>query len=60
MINILLNILFTIIAIFLYIAFLTGALVWDMQFKKGTAFFIKEFMNIWDMKIDDLYTKVLK
>lgn len=60
MINILINIIFTIITILVYIAFLVGVLFWSMQFKKTTAFFISEFMDIWEIKIDDLYIKSKK
>ena len=43
--------------ILVYIMFIIGTLFWNMQFKKVTSFFISEFMNIWDIKIDDLYLK---
>ena len=35
-------------------------LLWNNQFKRTTAFFISEFMSVWNIKVDDLYTKVLK
>ena len=54
MIDLFINILFTIIVILLYIVIMIGAFIVDMEFKKCTSFFIKLFMRIWDIKIDDL------
>ena len=35
-------------------------LLWSNQFKRTTAFFISEFMSVWNIKVDNLYTKGFK
>lgn len=54
------KLLATIYVIMAWIIVMLFNLLWYRQFKRTTAFFISEFMSVWDIKVDDLYIKVLK
>ena len=54
------SLLATISIIMVWMIFILFNLLWNRQFKRTTAFFIKEFMSVWDIKVDDLYLKGLK
>ncbi len=53
------SLLATISIILIWIIIMLLNLLWNNQFKKTTAFFISEFMRVWNIKIDDLYIKAL-
>ncbi len=58
--NFMISLLATISIIMAWIITMLFNLLWNNQFKRTTAFFISEFMSVWNIKVDDLYTKVLK
>ena len=54
------SLLATISIIMVWTLIMLFNLLWNRQFKRTTAFFISEFMSVWDIKVNDLYIKVLK
>ena len=58
--SVMVSLLATISIIMVWIIFILFNLLWNRQFKRTTAFFISEFMSVWDIKVDDLYLKGLK
>ena len=58
MIRVLIKLLGTIGIIICYLIGLCIVSVWSMKYKKLTLFFIAEFIEYWDINVDEIYVRV--
>lgn len=58
MIKVLIKLLGTIGIIICYLIGLCIVSVWSMNYKKLTLIFIAEFMEYWDITVDEIYVRV--